>query len=193
MLNFFKITLLLGFTLTCSLHASPSNKSIHVLNILNQWNSDLGKKGLLLHDMNFDEKFTEFKKTNEWFEIDRKYLEKDKFYQFATDKDGASYYLWFYPELSGEPPVVVINMSDYSADSVTENIEDLVCSLIKGETLSGGKTYNHKSEKFLEVETYKKNILKELNCAKKIEVWSGLHQHPKFEEWLEEIDEKYQK
>ena len=170
----------------------PSDTSNLSLETLNKWNNKMTEEGLLLHRMQFDKKFTEFKDMKRWFGETDKYDEKDIFFKFATDEYGSIYYLWFYPKLKGEPPVVTHNLSDNSADSVTDNITDFVCSFIQGKTLSGGKVYNEKSSNFHVVEEYKTQAAESLNCEAKPKVFFGLKKHPKFDKWLDKLDEKYQ-
>ena len=176
------------------IHATPSTTAVNALEVLNQWNETLGQKNLLLHDMKFDSEFLEFKELNTflWVKREEKIDEKDRFFKFATDKDGGKYYLWFYPTLKGEPPVVTIDMSDKSAANVTENMEDFVCSLIGGEALGGENMYSPKSNDFEKVDEYKKKFLATLTCPKKVEVFPYETKHPKINEWLDALDEKYE-
>ena len=171
------------------IHATPSTTAVNALEVLNQWNETLGQKNLLLHDMKFDSEFLEFKELNTflWVKREEKIDEKDRFFEFATDKDGSKYYLWFYPTLKGEPPVVSIGMSDNSADNVTDNMEDFVCALIGKENI-----YNPKSNDFEKVDEYKKKFLATLSCPKKVELFLYETKHPKINEWLDALDEKYE-
>ena len=174
-------------------NAMPSNETIHALAMLNKWNDEMIKKNLVSHDMQFDKSFVEFKDINIWFNTDSKIDEKDRFYKLATDSSGAIFYLWFYPELKGEPPVVVITLSDGSADNVTDNMTDFSCSFILGETLSGENLYNLKPSNIVKIKQYKTEMLNTLNCTSKTksQVWDSI-KHPKFNEWLDKLDVKYE-
>lgn len=168
---------------------TPSITAVNALEVLNQWNETLGQKNLLLHNMKFDSEFLEFKELNAflWVKREEKIDEKDRFFEFATDEYGSKYYLWFYPTLKGEPPVVSIGMSDNSADNVTDNMEDFVCALIGKENI-----YNPKSNDFEKVDEYKKKFLATLSCPKKVELFLYETKHPKINEWLDALDEKYE-
>lgn len=95
-----------------------------------------------------------------------------------------------YPGLKGEPPVVVIDLSDDSADSISEHITDFVCAHIKGDGLLSD-IYKRNSPSFHEVEAFKSKVEMSLNCADKIKFYAGLKKHPRFDEWLDQLDEKY--
>lgn len=182
------INILALLLMSTNVNALPSEKSNFALEKLNEWNSQLSKKGVLAHGMMIDSQFTEVTDLNQSFGIDKRYNGKDRFFKFARDEYGAVLYLWYYPELKGEPPVVLSDVSDDAADSVTENITDYVCSLIQG----GDDIYKKNASSLEEVEAYKKQLLKSLDCKAKPKVFFGLEKHPKFDEWLDKLDDLYQ-
>ncbi len=167
--------------------ASPSDGSKLALEKFNDWNKKLSKEGLLIHKMKIDPSFTEVKNIPKSLGIDERFDGKDRFFKFATDSYGSILYLWYYPELEGEAPVVTCDVSDNSADSVSENMNDYVCSIINDED-----NYNKNSINFAKVEEYKNKFSKSLNCKAKPKFYFGLTKHPRFDKWLDSIDNKYQ-
>lgn len=94
--NILKILILMTLILPMQANALPSKQSKHALEWLNKWHDEMTAKDLISHDLMFDKKYSEFKEVHTWFGIEEDELEeKDRFFKFASDADGAMYYLWF--------------------------------------------------------------------------------------------------
>ena len=174
------------FAMDIEAQTIPDGTSKLALKTLNEWNDKMRENGILAKKLKIYRKFTVYKNMGKWFGGTDNYNEKDIFLKFFTDWYGAEYFLWLYPGLKGEPPVVSYNLSNDAADSVSDNITDFVCDLMQRNEL-----YNKKIDNIGSLKAYITKAQKQLQCPEHPKVYVGLKKHPKFDAWLEKMDEKY--
>ena len=72
-----------------------------------------------------------------WFGGDKWSKHGDTFAQFGQDGTGSMFLLWFYPNLTGEPPVVFMG-SEGETCIVASNINDFIKQLCSGKLFFDG-------------------------------------------------------
>lgn len=116
-----------------------STKTQQILAFLQEWSDEEHIYNLMdFHSMEIYglEKETDF--LEKMWDIDLSPYFKDGFYAFSTEGDGTLFAFWVYPELQGEPPIVVLPSHGEEVTLLAENLNDLVCKMIHNIGFNGG-------------------------------------------------------
>ncbi|WP_193165557.1 hypothetical protein [Microbulbifer hainanensis] len=134
--------------------------------------------------------------TKYWFDGDKWKKEKYKIIKFGQDGTGSSYCLWYYPELTGEPPVVFFG-SEGELYNVAISVKEFARYLGAGYDFGFGGWFAADEEN-------DPDAIDRMKLQKEIESVYGalegnpeeLHQkllsaHPSLEEWVDKQVEQY--
>jgi hypothetical protein len=116
-----------------------STKTQSILTFLQAWSDEEHIYDLIdFHSMEIYglEKETDFLKR--MWDVDLSPYFKDEFYAFSTEGDGTVFAFWVYPELQGEPPIVVLPSHGEEVTLLAANLNDLVCKMIHNIGFNGG-------------------------------------------------------
>jgi len=163
--------------------------------ILTKWADGSQVYSLYEHkDMEFHGSFIECEIVEEWFGEDFREKGYD-FLEFAYTRSGDPYALWIYPELKGEPPVVLLD-SDGEIELLAPSLGDFLCLLtdldcvsgkIDDENLSWYNIYETVTETMKqEMESLREEISKVEACRPLSEIVTDFNLHPNFKVWFEE-------
>lgn len=148
-------------------------------------------------DMELHGSFEECEIVEEWFEEDLRENGYD-FLEFAYNKAGDPFALWIYPELEGEPPVVMLD-SDGDVELLAPSLRDFVYLLTNEDALFGDneddklawyKIYSFESEEVKakikeEMKILNLELLKDDEASMEV-VLKDFERHPNFKDWFEE-------
>jgi len=192
-----------------------SEKAIEILNLLNEWEKKEELYNLELQEFELYDEFEELEYLDEWFGFDYKSQYEDRFLAFANDGTGGELALWFYPDLTGEPPVIFTG-SEGETNLIAGSLEDFVCLLTRGKLLNAGDTeedrtpeslwyniYKLQLEELAEdnevtteeaktllhksAETFKQFIHNAVNCRDEIAIFKDNSKHPDFIKWVDSV------
>ena len=162
-------------------------------------------------DIEIHESFQKSDLLEEWFEDDIREQGYD-FLDIGYNRAGDPYALWVYPELTGEPPVVLLD-SDGDVELLAPSLIDFLCLLTDENTIKGKteinktiwyKIYKYQYEEISEESDIFKSsdevatkIIKEINqlrseisiiqeCRSEEIIIKDFSRHPNFEKWFKE-------
>lgn len=127
-----------------------------------------------------------------WFGGTKWKSDGDSFVQFGQDGTGSMFLLWFYPNLTGEPPVVFLG-SEGEAHLVAPNLESFIMQMGSGKMFFDGHWLEHDENE----NEFNWDLLKARTEAlvgpivkdpEKIRD-EGLSSHPNFPDWVESKNE----
>ena len=127
---------------------------------------------------------------NCWFGNSKWSENGDRFIQFGMDGTGSMYCLWFYPNLSAEPPVVLFG-SEGERFLVASNVDDFIRQLSSGKLFCGGHWLEPNDEEKVELDwSYLKTKAVEylgewVDTPETIRDKAELA-HPSFSAWVED-------
>ncbi len=124
-----------------------------------------------------------------WFGSDSWASNGDSFVQFGMDGTGSMFCLWYYPDLSGEPPVVFFG-SEGERCLIATNINDFIKQMSSGKLLFDGRFSDPDPEEQSELDW------SSLRCKAEeyLGPWEldpdeiqklGVKEHPDFVSWVE--------
>jgi len=129
---------------------------------------------------------------------------QDKFIEFASESDGSSFNLWYYPNLIGEPPVVYIG-SDGPNSTIAASMKEFLCLLATSSEFNTlqkkpkdiwTKLHLEGLQDHVEPEVYRglkqrmEFASKALSCDSHKNLLKNIKEHPSFHEWVRKVREK---
>ena len=189
-----------------------SAKTQSSLELLTKWGDGEQTYNLYkFRDMELHGSFEECELVDEWFGDGIRENGYD-FLEFGYNRAGDPYALWFYPELVGEPPVVLLD-SDGDVKLLAPSLTDFLCLLTDEQAITGNieseKTvwYNIPNYQYKEISEENNDfespdevttkVIKEINelrseiskiqeCHNVSDIIKDFDRHPNFEKWFGE-------
>lgn len=162
-------------------------------------------------DMELHGSFEECELVEEWFEDGIRDKGYD-FLEFGYNRAGDPFALWVYPELTGEPPVVLLD-SDGEVELLAPSLTDFLCLLTDEQSITGKidndkiiwyNIPNYQYKEISEENDYFKNseevatkVIEEIyilrseiskiqECHSVLDIIKKFDHHPDFKKWFEE-------
>ena len=137
---------------------------------------------------------------DDWFQNDLTPYFEDCFLEFAG-KDGNLFCLWYYPDLVGEPPVVLIGQDGISC-TVAPSLKDFICLNLMDIEPYYFETKPKDIWGELDLEYFKEELPKTYNdiinlrkvaneiieCDDYEQIMKRFKNHPKFHKWVEKVN-----
>ena len=183
-----------------------SEKTQKALGRLTMWENGSYLYNLYqLKDIELHGSFEECEIVEEWFEEDFRAKGND-FLEFGYNRAGDPYALWIYPELKGEPAVVLLD-SDGEVEMLAPSLNDYLCLLTNYECITGqidnDKIHGYEiykfdmedliNDDFKDLEAVKNKLKEEIalinkhqECRSVSEIIKDFDRHPNFKEWFDE-------
>jgi len=173
-------------------------KNKRLLKKLSEWGYDEIYSLPEIHDIEVQDEFYNIE-VSELLNLDIPKDEvTDTFLGFANSADGGEYCLWFYPELTGEPPVVFINL-DWEHSLIASSFTEFIKRLGEKKVLDSSMDFGDETSPWDENDV---TIFEDSDISQKVALFNldfeelleevKEENHPSFYAWVVDITEKYQ-
>ncbi len=185
----------------------PSKNAVHLLNLLHKLGQVKREELNIELFKGLSKSFKEYNYLSDdsWFKNDLTPYFKDRFLEFAG-QDGNLFCLWYYPGLTGEPPVVLIGQ-DSNSCTVAPSLNDFICLNLMDMEPYYFETKPKNIWTALDLDYFKEELPKtyndivnlrnvannEIECDDYKQIIKRFKNYPKFDKWIEKVNQKDKK